>query len=104
MEDKIVAVSEALNKACLKEYESTWNYDVTRRFAQAALDAVALPSTETNIRIEALRAAAVVVAPTWAELMRAGMASDMDPEKAGHNGTATLRVAREFAKWLETGE
>ena len=56
------------------------------------------------IRIEALRAASVVVAPTWAVMMEAGLCRESsDPDKLAAVDAATLRCAKQFAAWLETG-
>jgi len=38
------AVAEALRAACLKEYGSNWNYDVSWSFARAAIEAMREPT------------------------------------------------------------
>lgn len=38
------AVAEALRAACLKEYGSNWNYDVSWAFARAAIEAMREPT------------------------------------------------------------
>ena len=66
----------------------------------------ALGSASWQIRVEALRAAAIMYGPVWAELMRAALASGKVAD--GLTGEAMveglIKAADPLAAWLETGK